>query len=53
MPTRVIPKDANNPSGLTDEILSVEKGRGRVIQVVDNGTCWVLVYETAPKRETR
>lgn len=49
MPTRIVPRDMNHPDTLTDAILAIEKGRGRVIQVLEHGTSWIVVYETAAK----
>lgn len=56
MPTRIVPRDINHHDQLTDAITAIEKGRGRIIQILEHGQSWVIVYETATraaKVETR
>ena len=53
MPTKIVPKNVHDPDPLADAILAIEKGRGTIIQVVDQGETWCVIYTARPKQETR
>lgn len=54
MPTKIVPRDVNDVELLTAEIAKIEKGRGSVVQVLEVGLAWVIVYVAGPKKaETR
>ena len=53
MPTRLVPRDVNRPEYLTDAVLAIEKGRGRVLQILEHGDHWMILFEPAKKVETR
>lgn len=54
LPTKIVPRDVNDVELLTAEIAKIEKGRGSVVQVLEVGLAWVIVYVAGPKKaETR
>ncbi len=53
MPTRLVERDINHPEYLTDAVLSIEKGRGRVLQILEHGAYWLIVFEATKRTETR